>query len=182
MMNQNECHRLGNTIGLLGICTGLIIAFADQLYQQDLPCPLCLLQRVSLIAVGLCLCMNLKNGIRTTHYGLMLLAALLGFSIALRQVFLHLALGDPGYGHAILGFHLYTLSSIAFILIISSTAIALILEGGFDEKKSTLTRKNKLLIGFFLVLILANGISTFIECGFSICPANPVHYQLIGLR
>lgn len=180
MINQNELHRLGNTLGLLVICIILSIAFAGQFYHHDLPCPLCLLQRVSLVGVGICLCMNLKNGIRIAHYGFMILAALIGFSIALRQVFLHLAPGDVGYGHAILGFHLYIWSSIIFILIIGFIAIAMIFERGFAEHQPKPTRKNMLLIGFFLVLILANGISTFIECGFLVCPADPAHYRLLN--
>lgn len=169
-MNQNKFHRIGNTAGLAMICIVLLIAFADQLFQHDLPCPLCLLQRVSFIAVGLCLCMNLTNGIHTDHYGLMILAAILGFTTALRQVSLHLAPGDPGFGHLLLGFHLYIWCAITFIIIIGLAAIAMLLERGFTEKQQTPGRKTMALMGLFLVLILANGISTLIECGVLDCP------------
>ncbi|WP_206429738.1 disulfide bond formation protein B [Pseudomonas chlororaphis] len=38
-----------NILGLLGISASLIIAFYYQLFQHELPCPLCLLQRVGMI-------------------------------------------------------------------------------------------------------------------------------------
>ena len=71
-MNQKKLHEWGNTFGVVILSVVLILAFADQLSNHDLPCPLCLLQRVCFVAVGLCLCMNLKEGIKTSHYGLMM--------------------------------------------------------------------------------------------------------------
>jgi len=180
MMNQNKLHRMGNSWGLALICTILVIGFVDQFYRHDLPCPLCLLQRAGFIAVGLCLCMNLKKGIHTTHYGLMLLAALVGFATAIHQVFLHIAPGDLGYGHLVFGFHLYIWSAIAFILIMLLIGMAMLFEDGFSEQQQKLNRNELALMAIFLVLILANGISTFVECGFLICPSDPEHYQLLN--
>jgi disulfide bond formation protein DsbB len=36
--------RLLNSLGLVAIDTVLVLAFADQLWFRDLPCPLCILQ------------------------------------------------------------------------------------------------------------------------------------------
>ncbi len=124
--------------------------------------------------------MNLTQGIKVAHYGLMILAALLGLTIAFRQVFLHVTPGDLGYGSPLLGLFLYTWSAIGFGLIIGLNALALLFEKGFTERKeikpSFIT---KLLMVFFLLLILANGVSTFLECGFFICTDNPGHYYLL---
>lgn len=175
-MNQIKLHTLGNTLGLVIICMILSIAFLDQFHHADLPCPLCLLQRVSFVAVGLCLIMNLKLGVKTSHYGLMIISALLGLAIASRHFYLHLAPNNPNYGHLFLGLNFFTWSMIAFGTILGFNGIALLLERGFNNHQENLGWSIKTLLYIFLILILANGISTFIQCGFSICPDNPVRY------
>ncbi|ARG98373.1 disulfide bond formation protein B [Legionella micdadei] len=179
MNNQNKIHYWGNCLGLLGVCIVLMFAFYQQLITYQLPCPLCLLQRVCFIGVGLCLSMNLKFGIKISHYGLMILSALLGLAIALRQVFLHVSPGDLGYGSPLLGIYLYTWAAIGFGIVIGLIAIALLLEREFTKKSPIPSYWHYLLICFFLILILANGISTFLECGPFICKDNPIHYYLL---
>lgn len=179
-MNQNKLQSVANTIALAIICIILVVAFAEQLNNHDLPCPLCLLQRLCFIMVGLSVCMNIKDGIKTSHYGLMLLSALLGFAIALRQIMLHIAPGDPGYGHLVFGFHMYIWSATAFTIIMGLIAGALFFERGFTAKQQKPERQNLVLMIVFLCLILANGVSTFIECGVLICPDNPIRYNLFG--
>ncbi|MFW2572321.1 disulfide bond formation protein B [Legionella sp. 29fVS95] len=180
MINQTKIHQWGNCFGLILVCAVLLFAFYDQLYNHDLPCPLCLLQRACFIGIGLCLCMNLTTGIKITHYGLMTLTSLLGLGIALRQIFLHVAPGDLGYGSPLLGLYLYTWSAIGFVVIIGVIAIAQLFEQAFlEDNNAPPSRWLYLLMGFFLLLILANGISTFIECGPFVCKSNPQHYYLL---
>ncbi|KTD18619.1 inner (transmembrane) protein [Legionella lansingensis] len=178
MITQNKLHRLGNMLGLLLSCFILVFAFYQQLIDHDLPCPLCLLQRICFIGVGLCLCMSLMNGIRISYYGLMILSSLLGLGIALRQIFLHVSPGDLGYGSPLLGLYLYTWSAIGFAIIIGLVAIGLLFERGFYEPSQPPGRWLYALMSFFLLLILANGISTFLECGPFICKDRPAHYYL----
>lgn len=179
MPDQNQIHRWGNILGLMTICAILIFTFYEQLSQHDLPCPLCLLQRLCFIGIGLCLCMNLTLGIRVSHYALMIFSTLLGLAIALRQVFLHVSPGDLGYGSPLLGLFLYTWATIGFAIIMGLIAIALMLEDGFTETKTGNNRGLNLLMSGFLILILANGISTFLVCGAFICKDNPIHYYLL---
>lgn len=179
IMTQNRLHQWGNFFGLFLICIVLILAFYQQIVDHVPPCPLCLLQRVSFIGVGLCLCMNLINGIRISTYGLMALSALLGLGIALRQIFLHILPGDLGYGLPLLGLYLYTWAAISFVIIIGMIAIGLLFERGFNEHNSSPKRWTYILPSVFLLLILMNGISTFLECGFSVCKDNPVHYHFL---
>jgi len=180
MNNQARTHQIGNILGLALICMMLTIAFIDQFYQLTLPCPLCLLQRGCLIIIGLCLGLNIKIGIKTSHYGLMNLAALLGLCASARQILLHLMPGDPGYGHLLLGLHLYIWSAIIFTTVIGVIGVALLLNNGFSIAKKPMNAWCTALMLFFLVLILANVISTFIECGLLICPPNPVNYYLLN--
>ncbi len=178
-MNQNQLHKAGNMFGLILISLILVISFLDQLSRHDLPCPLCLLQRIGFVAVGLCMCMNLKMGIKPSHYGLMILSALFGLAVALRQNFLHLTPNDPGYGHLIFGLYAYVWSAIIFTLMLIAIGGALIFERGFGENQLKINRFSVVLILVFLSLILLNGVSTLIECGTLTCKDNPVRYELL---
>ncbi|CAM2827367.1 Transmembrane protein [Legionella worsleiensis] len=120
--------------------------------------------------------MNLRLGIRASHYGLMLLQALLGLAIATRQIFIHLGPDTPGYGEPFLGMYFYTWSALIFLFIIGFIAIALLFEQGLDRQFKTTNKGIIALTYLFLILILANGISTFLECGPYVCPDNPTVY------
>lgn len=67
-----------NAIALYGIALVLTVAFAAQLLLHELPCPLCLLQRIlfALLAIGPIL--NVRFGPRPSHYALSLLTAVAG--------------------------------------------------------------------------------------------------------
>jgi hypothetical protein len=67
-----------NALGLYALAAVLAAAFAAQLLLHELPCPLCLLQRLqfTLLAIGPIL--NVRWGPRPSHYALSLLAAIVG--------------------------------------------------------------------------------------------------------
>ena len=67
-----------NALGLYGIALVLVAAFAGQILLGELPCPLCLLQRVlfAMLAIGPIL--NIRFGPHPSHYALSLLAAEIG--------------------------------------------------------------------------------------------------------
>src|SRR6202051_3788477 len=103
-----------NALGLYGIALVLVAAFAGQSLLNELPCPLCLLQRVllSLLAIGPIL--NIRFGSRPSHYALSLLAAVVGATVSARQILLHIMPRDPGYGSGLLGYHYYTWGLLGF--------------------------------------------------------------------
>lgn len=180
MNRYGQLHLLGNILGLVIICALLSLVFFDQLYHFDLPCPLCLLQRICFIAIGLAMLMNLYLGIKESHYGLMILGTLLGLGISVRQIYLHLVPNDPGYGQLFLGANLYIWSAIGFAIILVFIAIALLFERGFNAKYEIQNKCFKILVIVFLFLILANGVSTFIQCGPYICPSDPTRYYFFN--
>jgi disulfide bond formation protein DsbB len=69
----------------------LVLAFADQLWFRDLPCPLCILQRVGFIAAGFGIALNLMFGPRPSHYGLAIVGAVAGGVVSARQILLNIA-------------------------------------------------------------------------------------------
>ena len=176
MNKEGKLHLLGNILGLVVICIILSIVFIDQFIHHDLPCPLCLLQRVCFIAIGLCMLMNLQLGLKPSHYGLMILSTLLGLAVSVRQISLHLAPNDPGYGMTFLGVYFYTWAAICFGIILIFIAIALLFDNDFKLEYKIHHLGYKVLVAFFLFLILADGVSTFIQCGPYVCPSDPTQY------
>ena len=177
-----------NALGLLALSSALGFALADQLINHDLPCPLCLLQRMAMFAVGIGLVLNIAKGHDPRHDGMMIVSALIGMFIAMRQVLLHIVPGTGSYGDPFLGLHYYTWAFILFALVIAGASIMLMLFGA--SGRGTPHRVPLLghaAIGIFFALTLANVIGTTLECGMGACPDDPTSYELLdrllgGLR
>lgn len=171
-----------NVLEIAGIMLLLTLALAFQFLFGELPCPLCLLQRVGFLMVALGLLLNIRYGIYASHYAFTLLAALFTSLVALRQITLHVAPGDPGFGSKILGLHMYSWSFILCMLIVAYTATIL---GFHSQYKSPQPKGNSLVTGqhpmifyivftLLLILIGANFISVLLTCGLSACPDIPL--------
>lgn len=172
-----------NVLGLYAIALVLIAAFAAQLVLHELPCPLCLLQRIQFAALAIGPIMNVRWGPRPSHYALSLFAAAAGLAFSTRQVLLHILPGDPGYGSALLGYHYYTLALIAFAASIVLIAVMLLFDRQFEPRDTARSDAPDLFAtaAVWLVIALAalNVVSTLLECGFGACPDNPVAYELL---
>lgn len=171
-----------NAIDALGLAFLLLIAFILQIRYHELPCPLCLLQRLGVLAIAFGFLLNVMYKIRPVHYTLSLLSAMLTASICVRQIFLHVIPGDPGYGLPILGLHLYTWLFLLCVGIIIYISIVFSIFPQYEYAKPSKSKGMKLLthVVFALVFLIAisNGISTYLECGIKACPENPVKYEM----
>jgi len=170
-----------NALALYAIGLILLAAFYFQIALQELPCLLCLLQRVAFIALAVGPILTLRHGPRPSHYGLAILAGLLGAGIAARQIMLHIAPGDPGFGSAILGYHFYTWAFVCFAAAILASAVVLLFDAQFEVTPPAPTLGLFEVAAVWLVLAVTgfNAVSALLECGFAWCPANPVHYELL---
>ncbi|MEC6798852.1 disulfide bond formation protein B [Photobacterium sp. S4TG1] len=178
-MNNQLINRL-NILGLLGITAILLMGSIIQLVFHELPCPLCLLQRVGFMMVMFGFMLNILWGPQQPHYGIILLGALFGATAALRQVSLHLLPNDLGYGSPLLGMHYYTWAFVIFVMTIIGVAVLLCLWR--QEKNTTNYRiKNigKLACYLAIIVVLINIISTFIMTGPHVTPADPHSYWLL---
>jgi disulfide bond formation protein DsbB len=178
-----DLSRLLNALGLMAIDTILVLAFADQLWFRDLPCALCILQRVGFIAAGFGLALNLVFGPQPSHYGITILGAAAGAVVSARQILLHIVPGSGAYGNPIFGLHLYTWALIAFALIIVGTAIMLLFDRQFVTTEWPAFRPRILPVSAFMVfaaLVVANIISTLAICGMGLCPENPGGYLIFN--
>ena len=170
-----------NALALYAVAFVLLAAFAGQFILGELPCPLCLLQRIlfAMLAIGPML--NIRHGPRPSHYALSLLAAVIGAVVSGRQILLHILPGDPGYGSALLGYHYYTWAFIGFAVAIVAIAAVLLFDRQFEERTSLPSASGFAVAAVWLVIALTalNVISALLECGFGPCADNPVVYELL---
>src|ERR1700727_1921183 len=115
-----------NALSLYALALVLAAAFAAQLLLHELPCPLCLLQRIQFAMLAIGPILNVRWGPRPSHYALSLLAAVVGMAFSTRQILLHIMPGDAGFGTEMLGYHYYTLALIGFAAAIVLLAIVLL--------------------------------------------------------
>jgi disulfide bond formation protein DsbB len=172
-----------NALSLYAVALVLAAAFAAQLLLHELPCPLCLLQRIlfAMLAIGPIL--NIRFGPRPSHYALSLLTAVAGAVASTRQVLLHIMPGDAGYGSALLGYHYYTWALIGFIAAIVLLAAVLLFDRQFEDDGGALPPTGGLFAQGAVWLVIGltslNVISTLLECGFGACADNPTVYELL---
>jgi len=170
-----------NALGLYGIALVLAIAFAAQLVLGELPCPLCLLQRIQFAMLAIGPILNIRFGPRPGHYAISLLAAVLGAVVAGRQILLHILPGDPGFGSALLGYHYYTWAFIGFAVAVGLIAIVLLFDRQFEREPGDSTHASpfaRAAVWLVIGLTALNVVSTVLECGFRACPDNPTSYEL----
>ena len=177
--------RLLNLLGLLGVSLVLLVAFYYQLFLNELPCPLCLLQRGCFVALGIGFALNVSAGPSRLHDAMMLVSGLLGAGTALRQMLLHIAPGDAGYGAPLLGVHFYAWAFVAFAASILYVAVLLFVEA--QDRASARRAEGPGLLGrlalwLFVLVVGANLLSTLLECGFGACADNPTFYQWLGTK
>ncbi len=111
----------------------------------------------------------------------MILGAVAGVVVSVRQILLHIVPGSGSYGNAILDLHLYSWALIAFLLIIIGSAIMLL----FDRQFATTERDRlKVLpvsaVVLFVSLVVANVVSTLAICGVGLCPETPGGYLIFN--
>lgn len=181
-MLQPFLYRL-NAIGILIIAIPMVGALIIQL-TGDLPCPLCLLQRVAMLFVAMGAMMNLRFGIKSTHYGYALIGALFGSTISIRQILLHICDGPgAGYGGSVLGLHLYTWALIVFFCYMLVVSVLLTAHSQFSSAaKPVLHWDNSPLArfacGLAMAMAVVNMVMVFLLCGPGECPDNPVGYWI----
>ncbi len=178
---NNEVSSTASIIEIILIILLLCAAFFTQFVYHELPCPLCLLQRIGFLGIAFGLLLNISHGVKPIHYGVSMLSCLFTMIVSTRQIFLHISPGSGSYGPRIFGLHLYTWSFITaagFMLfnILLIMLAELLSHFHIAHQKAVATIKH---VTFILLMVVAsiNTVTTFMECGLNQCPDNPVHYK-----
>jgi disulfide bond formation protein DsbB len=174
---DSEQLRNYNALACLFICGILIWAQLLQFIYVELPCPLCMLQRVGFIGIAFGFALNAYYQRRSSHYAISILSALLTCAVAMRQILLHIVPNTGVYGSPIFGLHLYVWSFLMSCTALVVIAIFMLKEKQFEDVKRV-EKKPIYSLLFLLVMMLAlgNSVSTIKICGFKACPDNPVQY------
>ncbi len=191
-MNDGRfASRLPNLVAagqLLAVAATLLGSLGYQFVLGELPCPLCVIQRLAFLlacvgplgilganAAGRC-----SGGEQARGFAMTIFASLAGAAASIRQILLHIVPPDAGYGPPVLGLHLYSWALIVFACLIASSAIGLL---SLRENPSPLPRLviNALtgsVVGIAVIIALA----TFAMEGFAfLLPPDPVRYELFHL-
>ena len=171
-----------NALFLLVIAIVLMVAFYYQWFHRELPCPLCLFQRIAFLGMAVGFLLNDRFGIKPAHYGISMLGAIFGLIASMRQVLLHILPGDAGYGSTFLGLHFYSWSFVLYMgFIFAMTLMMLATQSYALESKAEIKKEYtwpmKAVAILIIVLAIANLSTTFFECGLGVCPDNPVQYR-----
>ncbi|MFZ9035922.1 MAG: disulfide bond formation protein B [Francisellaceae bacterium] len=183
----NNFVKFISALEILGICLIIGVAFFFQYIFGELPCPLCLLQRLGLLGIAFGFLLNMRYRVRPSHYALSLLSAVITSFIALRQISLHITTPE-GYGSAFLGMHMYTWVFVICMIAIVYIAIAMSFPQQYeirreasevDEARAKSIRLfTHIVFLIFFIVVLINAASLFLECGVTQCPDNPEVYKL----
>jgi disulfide bond formation protein DsbB len=173
-----------NALALAGVCASLLMALYWQVVFNELPCPLCQLQRVALTLAGIGMMLNVRFGPSAVHYAIILASALGGAIASARQVLLHIEPGDTGYGSTLFGLHFYTWGFISFVLMLIFCTVMLCIDRNqlsaprvqLSNRSHANTRIAFLLMGLFVLITIANLVSALMVCQFGSCPDNPTEY------
>ena len=176
-----DLSRLLNALGLILVDTVLALAFVDQLWFRDLPCPICVLQRAGFIAAGFGIALNLIFGPRPSHYGLAILGAMAGGIMSADQVLHYVVPGSGSYGNAIFGLHLYSWALIMFAAIVVGCGVMLLFDRQYEPSGPPPLRQVTLpilAVALLALLAVGNVLSTLAICGVGLCPEAPGGYLI----
>jgi len=159
--------RFLNTLWIYILVGILLGAYIYQEVEAEIPCPLCMLQRLAMICMAIGPMLNLRVKVSTVHYGISLLSCIFGGTVSLRQIALHICPGFPTFGIRIFGLELYTWAFLVFACSLLGLALLLFLYK--REEKRPLNLFEKGAFAAILLITLSNCITTFLECGLSAC-------------
>ena len=179
--------RLLNLLGMLAMTAVLLGAYVYQFAYRELPCTLCQLQRVAMLAVAFGAAMNVMLGPSPRHYGVCLVSALFGLAISIRQTLLHInpffdsksgqptlsATSNPPFGQPVFGLHLYVWGVVLFATVMLAVGVVLLFKGQFKAgapEPKWLARLAGIGVALLVVTASLETLTTFLECGFGACP------------
>jgi disulfide bond formation protein DsbB len=169
---------------MLTMAAILTTAMILQYYGGEIPCPLCLLQRVAMFGVCFGIIMHFRHGHSARNDGVGMLFALFLLIVSARQTLLDIY-PRPGHsyiGSAVLGLHMPVWSVVIAVTILLAFTIRLAVLGGEHLRDQppppALGRIARLLSLYVIAICLINLGSVLLQCGAGACHTS--EYRLLS--
>lgn len=153
----------------------LTAAMIFQYYGGEIPCPLCLLQRVAMFGVCFGIIMHFRRGPSARNTGISMLFAMFLLIVSARQTLLDIY-PRPGHGYigsAVFGLHMPVWSVVIALAVMLAFALKLTCLGEESsrsaERPAMLNRLAGALGLYVIALCAINFISVIVQCGFGAC-------------
>lgn len=189
-MNRSSGTFMSSTLNDLFLLTMMLViagilteAMILQYRDGEIPCPLCLLQRVAMFGVCFGIIAHFRHGPSARYTGLSLLFALFLLIVSARQTLLDIY-PRPGHeyiGSAIFGLHMpvWSILIAVGILLAFSVKLAVLGEPQDGETKSskTIDKPAAWLSVYVIALCAINFVSAILQCGLGAC--HTMGYRLL---
>jgi disulfide bond formation protein DsbB len=161
---------LAATVNVWALILVLAAAFAVQLKTGELPCPLCVMQRIAVMMCALgplqILTRNRAGSLTAQDIaigcGIAIVAAVVGAAASSWQILLHILPGDQGYGSALLGLQCHNAARRSVV-------------AHRTRRRSACGEK----VFAFALIVVANLLFVIAEAGWNWdLPADPVKYLI----
>ena len=169
---------------MLTMAAVLTTAMVFQYYGGEIPCPLCLLQRVAMFGVCYGIILHFRHGYSARNDGISMLFALFLQIVSMRQTLLDIY-SRPGHsyvGNAVLGLHMPVWSVVIAVAILLAFSIKLAVIDGEHlrnrEPSPALGRLARLLFLYVVAICLINLVSVMFQCGAGACHTS--EYRLLS--
>lgn len=190
-MNSTTGARLPATLNdlflfamVLTMAAVLTTAMVFQYYGGEIPCPLCLLQRVAMFGVCYRIILHFRHGYSARNDGISMLFALFLLIVSMRQTLLDIY-SRPGHsyvGSAVLGLHMPVWSVVIAVAVLLAFSIKLAVIDGEQlrnrEPSPALGRLARLLCLHVVAICLINLVSVMFQCGAGACHTS--EYRLLS--
>ena len=174
-------------LAMMLVIAGILTAAMTLQYGRgELPCPLCLLQRVAMFGVCVGIIQSLRSGFSYQNTGISLLFTVFLLIVSVRQTLLDIY-PRPGHeyiGSEVFGIHMPVWSVIIAACILTAYALKLTVLGGSKElmeaeaSEFPLISKVAGIVGLYVVAIgIMNTVSVLVQCGLNQC--HTFNYQLL---
>lgn len=172
---------------LMFVIAGILTAAMTLQYAKgELPCPLCLLERLAMFGVCFGVMLNFRRGFSYQNTGFSLLSAIFLLIVSVRQSLLDIY-PRPGHeyiGSPVFGLHLPVWSIIIALLILIAYALKMAIVGGDEylqhasiDRFPALRRVADALSAYVVLLCVVNLVSVIIQCGLGQC--HTAGYRLL---
>ena len=160
---------------LVGLAAILTAAMALQYADGEIPCPLCLLERVAMFGVCFGVMRHMRHGYDGRNIGIALVWALFLLMVSVRHVLLNIV-ARPGHaypGGAVLGVHMPVWSVvIAFAVLLAFAAVLAVFDGSrlsTSPPPPVLAQVGRVASFYVVALCVINLVSAILQCGFGAC-------------